>query len=154
MSSLLLSLQVLLCCDTRLSHTVSDHTRLRFRLRHVLCWFHRVSRSPPFFVYYAPQLKKPRDPRWSRHRLLKDVQMVLWKNKKATLEVEGVLDVTQPAKHKHKKANVRLGSLSVRRMSTGTVAPRGCLTLVETVWQLRQTSCARRWVGWRGVLVT
>lgn len=53
--------------------------------------------------------------------------------KEATLRVEGVLDVTQPAGAKHKKANMRLSGLPVWRASTGMVAPRGRLTLGETV---------------------
>lgn len=47
--------------------------------------------------------------------------------------MEGVLGVTQPTRAKHKKANMRLGGLSVWRMSTGTVTPRRRLTLAETV---------------------
>lgn len=53
--------------------------------------------------------------------------------KEATLRVEGVLDVTQPVGAEYKKANMRLSGLPVWRASTGTVAPRGRLTLGETV---------------------
>lgn len=59
-SSFLLSAQVLLRRDARLSHIVSDHTGLCFRLRHVLCRFHRVSVPVVVEFFFLSQLKTQR----------------------------------------------------------------------------------------------